>query len=48
MDGGQIGDALEYPAADLVFGDQAEEAIDLVEPGRGGWREMRVKSLVAL
>jgi len=29
----QFGNALEHAATDAVLGDQAEEALDLVEPG---------------
>jgi len=43
----EIGDAVEDSASDGVFGDEAEEAFDLVEPRGRGWREMQMKALVA-
>ena len=32
----QLGDAVEGAAADALFGDLGEEALDQVEPGGGG------------
>ena len=49
LDGGnQLCHALEPPAADAVLGDQAEEALDLVDPGGGGRGEVHMEPLVPL
>jgi hypothetical protein len=42
--GFEFRDAREHAAADAIAGDQAEEAFDLVEPGRRGGREMHVET----
>src|SRR5581483_12312856 len=38
--GAQSLDAAIDAAPDLLVGDDREEAFDLIEPGRAGWREM--------
>ena len=49
LDGGfELRDALERAAADAVLGDQAEEALDLVEPGCRSRREVHMEPLVPL
>jgi hypothetical protein len=48
MAGNQLCHALEHPAADAVLGDQAEEALDLVDLGGGGRGEVHVEPLVPL
>ena len=49
LDGGfEFSDALEHATADAIAGDQAEEALDLVEPGAGGRREVHVEARMAL
>ena len=40
----EFGDAREHAAADTISGDQAEEAFDLIEPGRRCGREMHVEA----
>ena len=48
FDGGlEVGDAPEDAASDGVLGDQAEEALDQVEPGGGGRGEMEVEARMA-
>jgi len=48
LDGGfELRDALEHAAADAIRGDQAEAALDLVEPGRRSWREVHLEPLVS-
>ena len=44
----EFGDAAEDAAASGVAGDQAEEALDQINPGGRGWREVEVKAGVAL
>ena len=46
--GFEFGDAVEDAAADGVLGDQAEEALDLIDPGRRSRREVDVEARVAL
>ncbi len=38
----EFGHAVEHAAADGVFSDQAEEALDEIDPGGGSRREMEV------
>src|SRR5689334_5555252 len=38
----EVGDAREHAAADALAGDLGEEALDQVEPGGRGWREVPV------
>ena len=40
----EFGDALEHAAADAITCDQAEEAFDLIEPGRRSGGEMHVEA----
>lgn len=40
----EVGHRLERTAADRLVGDQGEPALDLIEPGTVGWREMDVKA----
>jgi hypothetical protein len=40
----QLGDALKRAAADTVSGDLGEEALEHVEPGSRGWREVQMKA----
>jgi len=41
VDGGVQGvDAAADAASDLSLGEQGEEPLDLIEPGRPGWGEM--------
>ena len=48
-DGGfEIGDALEDAAPDTLAGDLGEEALDHVEPRRGGRNEVQVEAWMAL
>ncbi len=48
LDGGfDLRDALEHAAADAIRGDQAEEALDLIEPGRRSRREVHMEPLVS-
>ena len=45
FDGGlEFGDAVEHAAADGVFGDQAEEALDEIDPGGGSRGEVEVEA----
>ena len=44
--GFKFGDAPEHAAADAVPGNEAKEALDLVDPGRGGRREVHVEARV--
>src|SRR5215475_9039513 len=44
----QFAHAFEHAAADAISGDQAEEPLDLVEPGGGGRSKMHVKPLMSL
>ena len=46
-EGFELRDAVEHAAADAVLG-QAEEALDLVEPGRRSRREVHMEPLVPL
>ena len=39
----QVGDALEDAAAQTFLRELAEEALDDVEPGAAGWREMHME-----
>ena len=43
----EFGNALEDAAPDAILGDQAEEALDLVEPGCRGRREVHVEARMA-
>jgi hypothetical protein len=48
-DGGyEFGDALERAASDAILGDQTEEALDQVEPGRGSRREVHMEPRMPL
>src|SRR5512144_1444354 len=38
----QLLDGAVSTALDLLFGEKREEPLDLVDPGRGGWREVGV------
>ena len=38
----QLLDGAVSTALDLLFGEEREEPLDLVDPGRGGWREVGV------
>jgi hypothetical protein len=40
----EISDALKRAAADTVSGDLGEEALEHVEPGSRGWREVQMKA----
>src|SRR5271166_2753711 len=42
--GFEFRDTREHAATDAITSDQAEEAFDLVEPGRRGGREMHVET----
>ena len=44
----ELGDALEGPAANAVSGDLGEEALDHVEPGSRGRREVKVETRMGL
>jgi len=44
----ELGDALEGPAANAVSGDLGEEALDHVEPGSRGRREVEVETRMGL
>lgn len=46
--GDQLGDAAEYAALQPVGRNTAEKALDHVEPGRGGWREMDMETRMLL
>ena len=43
----QLHGAAVSPAFDLAFGDQREEALDQIEPGSRGGREVHVKARIA-
>jgi hypothetical protein len=43
----EFDNASELAAADAIFGCQAEEALDLVEPGRRSGRHVHVDSVAA-
>jgi len=42
--GDEVWDAVEDAAADCLFGEGCEPALDEVQPGAGCWREVQVKA----